>query len=404
MEDMKAIYRDIKQQAEALKDEIILLRRQLHQHPEVGNEEFETTALLKRQLSELGLTIHDSHAPTGLWAELDTGKPGPVIAVRTDIDALPVTEQTSLPYASRVAGKMHACGHDVHMAVVIGSACLLSNLKERLRGTVKFICQPAEEVPPGGARPLIAAGVLENPKVDAIVGLHVDPSVPAGSIGLRDGVTMASVFDFDLVVIGKGGHAALPHETVDAIVVTAQIIAGLQNVVSRMIDPVTPVVITFGGIEGGTARNIVAETVIVRGTARSLDPKLTRKLPGMIKRTAQGIGKSFGARVEVNTVADYPLFAATPAINRSLEAAYRGVFPGGKIIEIPQVMGGEDFACYLEKVPGAMFRLGVRNGKVGADKPWHHPQFIIDEEAIPVGMATMAAAVATLLHEKRGRQ
>jgi amidohydrolase len=400
MTDTNTIYKEISRTAGSLKDKIVRLRRGLHQHPEVGNEEFETTALLKRELSGLGLTIHDGHEPTGLWAELKTGRPGPVVAVRTDIDALPVQEQTGLPFASQVPGKMHACGHDVHMSVLVGSAYLLSQFKDRLRGTVKFICQPAEEVPPGGARPLIEAGVLEKPDVDAIVGLHVDPNLPVGSIGLRDGATMASVYDFDLNVTGKGGHAALPHKTVDAIAVTAQIISGLQNVVSRMIDPITPAVLTFGSIEGGTARNVVAETVTLRGTARSLDPKLTRKFPGLIKKTAEGIGRGFGAKVSVKTIADYPLLNGTPGVNRSIASAYKQVFPKGKVAEVPQVMGGEDFACYLDSVPGAMFRLGIRNGKIKADKPWHHPQFIVDENAIPVGYATMAAAVVNLLFEK----
>ena len=267
-------------------DTIIALRRRFHQKPEIANQEFETTALLKKELSRLGLKIHDSGQPTGLWADLETGRDGPTVAVRTDIDALPVTEKTGLPFASKINGKMHACGHDVHMAVLIGTARLLAHHKKALIGRVRFICQPAEERPPGGAQPLIAAGVLKNPKVDAILALHVDPSIPTGHIGVRDGVGMASAYDFDLIVNGRSSHAAFPHKSVDAITVAAEVISGLQQVVSRMINPVQPAVVTLGIIKGGTARNVIAETVEIEGTARSLDPHLSKKLPRLIEKTA----------------------------------------------------------------------------------------------------------------------
>jgi amidohydrolase len=380
----------------------VKLRRYLHQHPEIGHQEFQTTALIKKELQKLGLKIFDRHASTGLWAELDTGRKGPVIAVRSDIDALPITEQTGLPYASRIDSKMHACGHDVHMAVLIGTAQLLCRCANKLVGRIKFIFQPAEEVPPGGARPLIEAGVLNRPRVDAILALHVDPMLPTGSIGLRDGVSMASTYDFDIKVIGKTGHAALPHETVDAIAAAAQIISGLQQVVSRMVDPIKPAVISFGTIRGGTVRNAIAGEVNLRGTARSLDPSLTRKIPRLIKRTAVNIGRALGAEVEVTSVADYPLLNSDARVNRHIADSFRSLGYKGKIHEIPVVMGGEDFACYLEKVPGAMFRLGVGNKKIGADKPWHHPAFIIDEKAIPIGITTMAATVVSLLRNWRG--
>ncbi len=397
MEKYPAILRALQKDSPRVARSAVQLRRRLHQYPEVGYQEFKTTALLKKELTLPGIKIFDRHAKTGFWAELDTGRKGPVIAVRTDIDALPIAEQTGLPFASKIPGAMHACGHDVHMAILVGTARLLHRCRDMLSGKIKFICQPAEEVPPGGARPLIKAGVLEKPKVDVILALHVDPSLPVGDIGLRDGISMASTYDFDIRVIGKGGHAALPHKTIDAITTSAQIITGLQQVVSRMVDPIKPAVISFGIIRGGAVRNAIAGEVSFIGTARTLDAALTRKIPRLIKKTAVEIGSAFGARVEVTSVADYPPLKSDPRVNRFIAQSFRALKHPGRVHEIPLVMGGEDFACYLEKVPGAMFRLGVANSAIGADKPWHHPAFIVDEKAVEVGITTMAATVANLL-------
>jgi amidohydrolase len=402
MNNLQELLAEMRSRTTRMEEAIIRLRRSLHQHPEVGHEEFRTTAHLKKELQKLPLKIIDGHLSTGFWAELDTGHRGPVVAVRTDIDALPVKEQTGLPFASRREGYMHACGHDVHMAIQVGVARILCRYKDRLKGKVKFIFQPAEEVPPGGARPMIKAGVLRRPKVDAILALHVDPSIPTGSIGIRDGVTMASTYDFNIRVIGKGGHAALPHETVDAITVAAEIVTGMQQIISRMVDPIKPAVISFGIIRGGTVRNAIAGEAFLKGTARSLDPALTKKIPRLIKRTAVDIGRGLGARVEVIPVADYPPLKSDARVNRFISDSYRALGHAGKVRKIPLVMGGEDFACYLEKVPGAMFRLGVRNRKIGADKPWHHPAFTVDEGAISVGISTMAATVANILNNWSG--
>ncbi len=406
MADLTPILARFREDGAKIYESIVRLRRKFHQNPETGNEEFETTKVLKEELSSLGLKIYDKQLPTGLWAELDTGKRGPTIALRTDIDALPITEQSGLPFASKNPGKMHACGHDVHMAILVGAARLLASQKDQLRGRVRFICQPAEEIPPGGARPLIKAGVLRKPPVDAILALHVDSGLPTGTIGLRDGPSMASVYDFDIAVVGKSGHAALPHHTVDAIAVAAEIITGLQQVVSRMVDPVQPVVLTFGTIRGGEVRNVVAGEVTIQGTARCLDAKLTERLPRQIKKTATEIGRAFGAVVKVQSVSDYPVLASDPVVNKHIYNSYQAVFPNGKAVRVPEVMGGEDFAVYLEKVPGAMFRLGVGNKDIGADKPWHHQAFIVDEAAIPIGYTVFASAVAHLLYnwESPGRK
>jgi len=404
MKKLQDIYSSLLTDGASIQDSIIKLRQKLHQYPEVGHKEFKTTELLKKELSRLGLTIFDKGLPTGLWAELDTGRKGPTIAIRTDIDALPVLEQTGLKFASRNRGKMHACGHDVHMAVLVGTARLLAKHQDSLNGRIKFLCQPAEEVPPGGARQLIKAGVLRKPDVEAIIALHVDPHLPTGAIGLRDGAGMASVYDFDIVITGKSGHAALPHQTVDAIAVASEVISGLQQLVSRKIDPVLPAVLTFGTIKGGGVRNVIAGEVTIEGTARCLDTELAKNLPRMIRKTAGDIGKAFEAGVEVKSVADYPVLKSDASVNRFIADSYLSLFPKGKAYHIPEVMGGEDFACYLEKVPGAMFRLGVGNKRIGADKPWHHPAFIIDEKAIPVGYITMAGIAANLILGWRKRQ
>ncbi|MEZ5357827.1 MAG: M20 family metallopeptidase [Candidatus Zixiibacteriota bacterium] len=387
---------------QSIEKSIIELRRQLHQYPEIGHQEIKTTARLKKELAGLKLKIHDGHAPTGLWAELETGKKGPVIAVRTDIDALPITEMSGLPFASKYPGFCHACGHDVHMSVLIGTARILTKFKDELCGTVKFLCQPAEEVPPGGAKELIAAGVLKNPAVDAILALHVDPDIPVGHIGMRDGVTMAATFDFDIIIKGRTGHAALPHRAIDAITIAAHVVSGMQHIVSRRIDPIDAVAISFGKISGGTVRNGIAESVHIEGTARSLSPTMTKKLPGLIKKAAVNIASGLGGKCEFKPMGMYPLFVSDARVNAHIAETYRELYPKGRVHIVEKVLGGEDFACYLEKVPGAMFRLGVRNSKIGADKPWHNTAFKVDESAIRVGYTTMASTVARMLAKWKG--
>lgn len=402
MKNTPELFLDFQRDGLKIEESIIKLRRRLHQNPEIGNQEFKTTDRLKSELKKLKLKIIDRYAPTGLWAELDTGKKGPTVAVRADIDALPIKEETGLFFESKNPGVSHACGHDIHAAVLIGTARLLAKHKKSLRGKVKFICQPAEEVPPGGAMPLIKAGVLKNPKVDAILALHSDPTIPVGSIGLRDGVTMAATFDFNIRVTGKTGHAALPHHSVDAIAVSAEIISGIQHVVSRMVDPIEPVAVTFGTIKGGTVRNTIAGEVLLEGTARSLSPKYAKRLSPLIKRTAVNIARGFGAKAQFIPLAEYPLFISDKRVNNLISYSFKTVYPKGRVVQVPQVLGGEDFACYLEKVPGAMFRLGVKNKKVGADKPWHHPSFIADEKSLAVGYITMASTVANILNSWKG--
>lgn len=370
-------------------------RRHLHQYPETANEEVRTTAFLRQRVTELGLKIVPIKMKTGLLVELKGSSPGPVVGIRTDIDALPILEQTGLPFKSKLSGRMHACGHDMHMATVLGAAAILRDLKDRIAGTVRFIFQPAEEQPPGGARPMIANGALNNMRM--LFGLHVDPRVPTGKIGLRDGVAMASVRDFDLIIKGTAGHAARPHAAVDAIVTAAEVIDSIQKVISRELDPISSAVITFGMIEGGVARNVIADRVHLVGTARTLSPEIYRRLPSMIKKVTAGVCKARGAKFTMEIIADYPVLANDPAANRIIKGAFESLFGKRKICLTEPVLGGEDFACYLQQVPGAMFRLGTRNKKIGADKPWHSPKFIVDEDALPIGSSLLAASVLDYL-------
>ena len=370
-------------------------RRHLHRHPEISNEEFQTTAWLKERLAELDIPILPLDMPTGVLAEIPGGKPGPTLAIRSDIDALPVCEQTGLPFASEVDGKMHACGHDVHMATVLGTAAILAGMRDDLPGNVRLLFQPAEEMPPGGARPMIEEGALDG--VAAIFGLHVDPLIPVGKIGLRDGASMAAVYDFDLIIKGTGGHAAQPHMAVDAIVTAAEVIQSLQTVVSRERGPMSPLVISLGRIEGGGARNVVADRVTIVGTARTLSPTLLKALPKMIRKTVGGVCKARGGSFEIVEVAHYPVLVNDAKINRLYEKAYAGLFGRSKVLPLDALLGGEDFACYLEKVPGAMFRLGIRNTAIKADKPWHSPEFVVDEAAIVHGTALLVQAALDFL-------
>ncbi len=380
--------------SEQLVPRLVRLRRHLHQYPELALGEYKTAKTIAAELKRIGLNVTTGQYKTSVVGLLQGGYPGKTAAIRSDMDALPITEQTNLPFKSRYEGRMHACGHDVHAAIVVGAAAILCKLREHVRGNVKFIFQPSEEVPPGGAKFLIEAGVLENPRVSAIFGIHVDADIPTGYVGLRVGPTMAQADDFDLTIEGLSGHGALPHETVDAIVCASQIIQALQTITSRRIDPVEPVVISIGSIHGGQARNVICGRVELQGTVRTLNPKTAHRMPPLISEVVEGVCKSFNAKFRLDYFPGYPLLSNHPAIVEIIRSAVSKLYSERNVVEVQKpVMAGEDFAHFLEKLPGAQLRLGVRNEEIGADKPWHSPQFIVDENAIPVGAATLAASV-----------
>jgi amidohydrolase len=370
---------------------LVKLRRELHQYPELAFNEFKTSERIVKQLKRIGIDFKKGIAKTGIVGVLNGNRKGKTLALRADMDALPVLEQTNFPYKSKNNGIMHACGHDVHMACLIGAAKILTRLKEELPGKVKFIFQPSEEVSPGGAKPMIEVGVLKNPNVSGIFALHCDPAIPIGQIGVREGPTMARADSFDITIIGRGGHGARPHDGVDAIMVAAQVIQALQTIVSRKINPLEPVVVSIGKMEGGSARNIICDKVVLKGTARTLNKEVAKKIPGFLKEIISGITKSAGASFELNYYGGYPILINHPKATDLARGTIAKLFGKDAIFELRRpMMGGEDFAYYLQKIPGSFLRLGIRNPKKNAIYPWHHPKFTVDEDAIKIGSAVLA--------------
>jgi amidohydrolase len=370
---------------------LVKLRRELHQYPEIAYTEFKTSGIIVRELRKLGLKVKKGIAKTGVVALLNENKKGKTVALRADMDALPVTELAELPFKSKNPSRMHACGHDVHMTCVIGAAKILSKLKDELPGKVKLIFQPSEEVSPGGALPMVEKGVLKNPQVDGIFGLHCDSTIQVGEVGVKDGPMMAQVDDFDLIIKGKGGHGARPQEGIDAIVVGSAVIQALQTISSRRISPLKPVVISVGVFEGGTARNIICDKVVLEGTARTLEKNVTKKIPGLLREIISGVCKSFGADFELEYYAGYPVLVNDQKMTDMVRNSIKKLFWKEAIYEIKDpAMSGEDFAYFLQRVPGSFFNLGTRNQKIGAVYPWHHPKWKVDEKSIEIGSALLA--------------
>ena len=378
---------------------LVKFRRELHQYPELAFSEIKTSQRVAKELKKLNVQVKTGIAKTGVVGILTGEKKGKTVALRADMDALPITEQTSLPYKSKNKGLMHACGHDAHMACVIGAATILSELKDQLNGNVKFIFQPSEESPPGGAKPMIQAGVLKNPDVSGIFGLHCDSSIPVGRIGVKEGPFMAQADSFDVIIKGIGGHGARPHDGIDAILVASQVIQALQAIASRKIDPVQPVVISVGKIEGGTKRNIICDRVTLEGTARSLSKEVAKRIPRLLKEIVSGIAKSAGASFELNYSLGYPVLINHPQATELARGTIAQMFGKQSIFEIKKpLMGAEDFAYYLEKVPGTFLRLGIKNPKKDAIYPWHHPKFTVDEDAIKIGASILTGVAFDFLN------
>ncbi len=377
---------------------MIALRRQIHQYPELGLEEFHTQKTIAAKLKETGCRVDAKIWKTAVIGLLKGKSNGKTIGIRADMDALPLTEKTGYPFASKNKGKMHACGHDNHMAIVWGAARILGELQSELGGNVKFIFQPSEEMTPGGAKFLIENGVLKNPKVDMVFGLHVDTTIPVGKIGLIDGAAMAQPDDYDIEIFGRSGHAARPHETIDAVMVAANVVTALQNIASRQVDPLNQVVVTIGSIYGGTAYNIIADSVTMMGTARTLDKKLADNIPKMIEKIIAGVCKTYGAKYRLTYRKGYPITINDKSVNDIYRESVGELYGRNAVMEMDQpVMGGEDFSYFTQAVPSAMMRLGVRNTKIGADKPWHHPAFKVDEKAIPWAAGLLAFSVIKAL-------
>lgn len=363
------------------------IRRDLHQHPELGLEEHRTSARIQEILTELGIEFRAGMAITGVLGQMPGKGEGRTVALRADIDALPLQDAKDVPYRSQVPGKMHACGHDVHTTVLLGAARLLRELLPEVAGTVKLIFQPAEETV-GGARMLVEEGVLENPKVDAIFGLHVDPGLPVGAVGLHYGQRNASSDNLKITIHGRSCHAAYPSPGVDAIVAAAHVVSALQTVISRNIDGRASAVITIGTIHGGTQANIVAAQVEMVGTIRCLD-RQTREIVGRrVREVAEGVAGGFGARAEVDIEASFdPVINDDPMVD-VVRATASELLEQDSITVYPRPnMGVEDFGFYLTHVPGAFYTIGVRNEERGIVHPVHNDNFDADEDCLAVGAA-----------------
>jgi amidohydrolase len=382
-------------------DELVATRRDLHRHPELGYAETRTSNIIVQRLTELGFEVRKGLGKTGvvgLWRGEDPN--GPTVAFRADMDALPIQEENTHGFVSTVPGLMHACGHDGHVAILLGFARWLSTRPQRFPGHVKLLFQPAEEGG-GGARPMIAEGALDSPQVSAIFGLHLWNQVPTGYVGVKDGPLMAATDEFRITVKGRGGHGAMPHQTSDAVLAAAQVVQALQTIASRRIDPLESVVVTVGSLHAGKAANVIAERAELKGTARSFLPQIRRMLPGLIEQTARSAAAISDASIEFDWIEEYP-----PLINPKREAEFvRAVAISelGEEFVLPALptMGGEDFAYYLEKVPGCYFWLGAGNVEKGIDKPHHNPRFDIDEEALPLGVALFARLAETFFQSSR---
>jgi amidohydrolase len=394
--------------SESLQQKLTEWRRYLHQHPELGNREFNTSAYIVDQLKGLGLEIQTGVAKTGVVAILRGGKPGPVIALRADMDALPVKERVDISYASTdssfYAGVkvplMHACGHDAHVAILIGTAQVLSSMKKDISGTVKFIFQPAEEGPPeeeeGGAALLVKEGVMENPKVDVIFGMHIESWIPAGDIQYKPGSFMASSDWFSIKVKGRSSHGAQPWLSVDPILISAQIIEGLQNIVSRQMDLTkAPVVITVGKIHGGVRNNIIPEDCIIDGTIRTLDGKMQQDVQRRIKQTAEKIAEASNAVAEVSFDTKTLVTYNTPELVEKMIPSLQAAAGKSNTRPMEWVTGAEDFSYYGLKAPAFFFYIGgMPRGNDPKNAPPHHtPDFMIDDSRLFVGVKTFCQLV-----------
>ena len=371
---------------EALAARVVELRRAIHRRPELGFEEYETAALVERELDLLHIE-HRRVAKTGLIARIEGSKPGRAVALRADMDALPIDERTGLPFASKIPGKMHACGHDAHTAMLLGAAHVLAAMRPELEGAVVLIIQPAEEGP-GGALPMIEEGALDSPGVEAIGMLHVDSRLDVGTIGITPGSVSSSTDELYITVRGSGGHGGHPHTAVDAVPATAAIVLALQNVVARETDPLASAVVTIGTINGGYRNNVIADEVTLSGTLRAHDPVIREELNERVTRIVSGIAVAYNAHAEVRIVRGYP-----PVINDvTLAQRFSRYVEDHSTLRVERAaptMGGEDFAYFAQRVPGLLIRLGVRSESAGATRPGHSAFFRIDEAALPLGITTL---------------
>jgi carboxypeptidase Ss1 len=382
---------DLLDDASVIEPEIIKARRAIHQHPELAYQEETTAKLVADKLESLRIDVRRKVGGTGVLGTLKGSKSGRVVALRADMDALPLEETAEVEFKSKLKGVMHACGHDTHVAMLLGAAQLLTNHRDQLHGIVKFLFQPAEEQGGrGGAKPMIEDGVMDDPKVDYVFGLHIEGNMNSREFGFRPGAIAAAPDTFTVRIVGKGGHGSEPHLTVDPVYVAAQVITALQGVSGRMINPVQPFVVTVGSVHSGTKENIIPDEALLQGTIRTLDEATRRTSKAKVQKVTQGVAKAFGAKAVVDFEKDaYPVTLNDSKVTERAMKVVKKI-RGAKTKVVEPLLGGEDFSRFLHKAPGTFYLLGTRNPSKGCVYPNHSSRFKVDEDVLKYGAASLA--------------
>ena len=391
---------DFLSKALELKPRLVQIRRQIHMYPELGYKEIRTSSLISKTLKSCGLSVKKGIAQTGVIGLLKGKKKGKTVAVRAEMDALPINEMNRKSYRSRNKGIMHACGHDAHIAMVLGTAMLLSNMKKNIPGQIKFIFQPNEETPPSGALSMISKGVLKNPPVNAILGMHINTDMDIGKIGIKYGLASSHIGKFRLTIIGKSTHVSRPNLGTDAILIASQVIKALNVNIKREIDPYIPFTLGIGIIKGGTATNVIADRVYIEGTTRMASTTEEKEIITILRRIIGNVCHAYKARFDFQYIPGPPPIISDKKLTDIVyESATRLLGKSKvKVFDYPS-MGGDDFAYYLQKTPGVFFALGVRNKQKGIVYSGHNSKFDIDEDSLPIGTAVMANSVMSYLNK-----
>lgn len=392
------------QEAGSLLNQMREIRRDLHKHPELGMQEIRTSRIVTDYLKNLGLDVRTEVGGYGVLALLSTQAGGNTVALRADMDALPLEEKNKVPYASVKRGVAHCCGHDGHTAILLGAANLLCKFADKLNGNVKFIFQPSEDKAPGGAIPMIADGALRDPDVDGIFSLHLSPELAEGTAGIKSGFSTISSAEFILKMIGKGCHVASPHESVDPVIMAGMVIMAGQTIVSRRINPLDPTIISFCTVQGGTASNIIPEEVTLTGTIRTLKPEKREELANHLDQVAQGVARSSGGTCHLTLKMEYPSVFNHPELAAEFKDSAANIVPADSVIEMQSPsMTGEDVAYFHQKVPGVHWLLGSANPAMDFTHPLHSPVFDFNEEIMPLGAAIHACCAVDFLRNRQKR-
>ena len=390
------------QEAGNLLSQMREIRRDLHQHPELGTQEVRTSRIVADYLKQLGLDVHTGIGGHGVVATLSAKEAGKCVALRADMDALPVEEKNAVPYASVRSGVAHCCGHDGHTAILLGTASLLCKFSDRLQGSVKFVFQPSEDQAPGGAIPMIADGALRNPDVDGIFSLHLNPDLPEGTVAVKSGFATISSAEFILRMIGKGCHVASPHEGVDPVIMAAMVITAGQTIVTRKIDPLDPAILSFCTVHGGTASNIIPEEVTLTGAIRALTPEKRDALAAELDKLAQGVARASGGSHRLEVQMAYPSVFNHPELCAEFKDSACKILPAEKVIDKSSPsMTGEDVAYFHQKVPGVHWLLGIANPALGYTHPLHSPFFDFNEEVMTLAASIQACCAVDFLKNRQ---